>query len=97
MRLSLSLIMACAFVLSASAAVSAQERTVERWERSTALMRAPDGSMVKKTVEYPVFKGEKRARISKAAEFNNCWDWCRRVCDGYGVCWLECGTHCSGW
>jgi len=86
-----------ALFLSLAPCASAQERQVERWERSTALMRGPDGSMVKKTVEYPVFKGEKRARISKAAEFNNCWDWCRRVCDGYGVCWVECGVHCSGW
>jgi hypothetical protein len=24
-----------------------------------------------------------------------CWDWCRNVCDGYGVCWVQCFTRCA--
>ena len=86
------------FLLVAASAAVAQERPVERWVKSTAPMTMPDGKVMKKSVEYPVFAGTKKAKIIPVSEpFNNCWDWCRRVCDGYGVCWVTCGTKCSGW
>lgn len=73
---------------------------IQRWGTATLTMTDDQGKTVTKTEKYPIIdKATASTPTFKAAtqDFNNCWDWCKRVCDGYGVCWLSCGTSCSPW
>jgi hypothetical protein len=69
--------------------------TVPKWGQATLILKDENGKIIMdKTEKYPMLANKS---VTAAADFNNCWDFCRRVCDGYGVCWLSCGTHCSPW
>jgi len=66
---------------------------VQKWGEATLIIKDDNGNVIfNKTEKYPIIDS-----TIKAEPFNNCWDWCRRVCDGYGVCWVSCGWHCSPW
>lgn len=64
---------------------------VQRWGSATLTMTDDKGITTTKTEKYPI--------VDKATtqEFKSCWNWCEKVCDGYGVCWLSCGLSCSPW
>ena len=66
---------------------------VQKWGEATLIMKDDKGNVIlNKTEKYPIID-----KTVKEVPFNNCWDYCKRVCDGYGVCWVSCGWHCSPW
>lgn len=81
-------------------AIAKSEPQVQRWGTATLTMTDDKGKTTTKTEKYPIIDKATTntpAFMAATQEFNNCWDWCKRVCDGYGVCWLSCGTTCSPW
>jgi hypothetical protein len=71
------------------------EPKVKNWGEATLILKDEKGQVIgQKSVKYPI----PDASMVKAGDApNNCWEYCRNVCDGYGVCWLSCGWHCSPW
>lgn len=66
------------------------------WGSATLTLRDQNGKVIaRKSVKYPIPNASMVVRAADAP--NNCWEYCRNVCDGYGVCWLSCGWHCSPW
>lgn len=67
--------------------------SVKKWGEATLIMKDDKGNVIlNRTEKYPIIDP-----AVKAVAFDNCWNWCRNVCDGYGVCWVSCGWHCSPW
>jgi hypothetical protein len=66
-----------------------------KWGVATLTLKDEKGKVVlQKTEKYPIVDLQ---TFQAAGDFNNCWDWCHRTCDGYGVCFVSCGVHCSPW
>jgi len=68
----------------------------ERWGSATLTMKDDKGNITTKTAKYPI-ADQAALKASGIQTKENCWNWCRKVCDGYGVCWLSCGLTCSPW
>lgn len=73
---------------------------IQRWGTATLTMTDDQGKVTTETGEYPIID---QATVNSpdfqaaTTEFDNCWNFCRKVCDGYGVCWVSCGLTCSPW
>ncbi len=69
---------------------------VKKWGKATLIVKDEKGKVILNQTEiYPIIDPATIKASSQAPD--NCWNWCRKVCDGYGVCWLSCGWHCSPW
>lgn len=74
-------------------AIVESQPQAQKWGEATLIMKDDKGNVIlNRTEKYPIIDP-----TIKAVPFNNCWDWCRTVCDGYGVCWVSCGWACSPW
>lgn len=68
---------------------------VQKWGEATLIIKDDKGNVIStRTEKYPIIDQPIKAT---AVDFDNCWNFCKKVCDGYGVCWLSCGLHCSPW
>lgn len=75
--------------------VNPEAQKIQKWGEATLTVKDEKGKVVlMKTEKYPILEPKASAT---ATDFDNCWNFCRRVCDGYGVCWVSCGLHCSPW
>ena len=82
-----------AVLVSSSVALAQAEPKVERWETGVVITKNNQGKPIKKSFKYPIVS---RSLLQPVGDNNLCWDWCKKVCDGYGICWVECFPRCSG-
>jgi hypothetical protein len=73
------------------------EPKVQRWGSATLIMKDDKGNvLLNRTEKYPIVT-DSNLKYDPSNWNENCWDWCRKVCDGYGVCWVSCGISGSPW
>lgn len=76
---------------------------IQKWGEATLIIKDDKGNVIlNRTEKYPnadpaKVNADSNQKYDPANWNENCWNWCRKVCDGYGVCWVSCGLSCSPW
>ena len=80
--------------MSATCKIADQEVAIPvlRWETGVMVTKDRDGKEVRQEYRYPIL--DLSHGVHTLGDGQLCWQVCKKMCDGYGACWLSCAYHC---